>query len=167
MLERRRKREGIGGENILNNKNNPKTCCAQHPAEISKNSLREVILISLLTSERVRQRRERTGITPGTGAPAWCRRQGHEPRTRSRAGRGVDRALATHRGHRQSAPVPNDARWVSAPAGLSCKPRVCQRTRWERRWCSAQAPAGRTSRSRRGNAEWSQSVGAAGEQAAV
>lgn len=47
------KKRGNRGEKILNNENNPKTCCAQHPEETSKNSLCEAILISLLTSERV------------------------------------------------------------------------------------------------------------------
>lgn len=61
------KKKGNGGKKILNNKNNPKMCCAQHPAEISKNSLCEVILISLLTSKRVRQQRERAGIILGLG----------------------------------------------------------------------------------------------------
>lgn len=49
------------GERILNHENNPQARCAQHPAGTSKNSLCRVILTSLLTSERVCQRRESTG----------------------------------------------------------------------------------------------------------
>lgn len=49
--EKEKKREW--GEKILRKENNPKTCCAQHPVEPSKNSSRADILISLLTSERV------------------------------------------------------------------------------------------------------------------
>lgn len=82
----------------------------------------------------------------------------------------MGRAPATRRGHRQSAPLRNGARWVSATAGLSCKPRACQRTRWETRWCSAQGSgrenlAEQEGKGRAVSKHREKSAGAAGERA--
>lgn len=71
-------------------------CCAQHPAESSKNSSCRVIFISLLTGCGAPGRAQ-----DGTGDQSLAQHpgRGHEPGTASSAGGGVSRAPKTHPGH--------------------------------------------------------------------